>query len=287
MKYGIWRHDDALGNSAEHVYGLSQYLNLNPDENAEIYVEHEFQKYFALCIPGITEKNIKFFPKVFDNLSVSDMMVVWNETLYKSDEFRDILMPSAYAHHGKTYGGMWEDLTVSPETKLVFPKNIYENKHNIPENTIVIQFREENSFWKRIDGSNSEPSRFVDIKTFFEIALHYANLGYKVYRIGDKNQTPMPIHENIVDFAMFENKNILDDLYLLSKSKVFISTDSGLWPMVAGMKKNMVLTNMTSCQFKMSIVDWLPKETTIVHFKKNFVYDNTIDEIINSTNKFL
>jgi putative glycosyltransferase (TIGR04372 family) len=287
MKYGIWRHDDALGNSAEHVYGLSQYLNLNPDENAEIYVEHEFQKYFALCIPGITEKNIKFFPKVFDNLSVGDMMVVWNETLYKSDEFRDILMPSSYAWHGKTYGGMWEDLTVSPETKLVFPKNIYENKHNIPENTIVIQFREENSFWKRIDGSNSEPSRFVDIKTFFEIALHYANLGYKVYRIGDKNQTPMPIHENKVDFAMFENKNILDDLYLLSKSKVFISTDSGLWPMVAGMKKNMVLTNMTSCRFKMSIVDWLPKETTIVHFKKDFIHDNTIDEIINSTNKFL
>jgi putative glycosyltransferase (TIGR04372 family) len=287
MKYGIWRHDDALGNSAEHVYGLAQFLDVNPDENPTIYVEHEFQKYFAMCIPGITEKNIKFLPKVFDNLNLDGMLKFWSENLYKTDEFRDILMPSAYAHHGKTYGGMWEDLRLSPETKLVFPNHLYQNKHNIPENTIVIQFREKNSFWKRVDGSDSEPSRFVDIKTFFDIAIHYANLGYKVYRIGDKNQTPMPPHENIVDFAMIENKNILDDLYLLSKSKVFISTDSGLWPMVAGMKKNMVLTNMTSCQFKMSIVDWLPKETTIVHFKKNFVYDNTIDEIINSTNKFL
>ena len=122
---------------------------------------------------------------------------------------------------------------------------------------------------------------------FFKLSIHYANLGYKVYRIGDKNQTPMPEHENIVDFAKIEDKNIMDDLYLLSKSKVFISTDSGIWPMVGGMKKNMVLTNMTSCMNKMSIIDWLPKETTKVHLKKNFIYDNTLDEIINSTNYFL
>ena len=287
MKYGIWRHDDALGNSVEHVYGLAQYLETNPDDNPTIYVEREFQKYFALCIPKITEKNIKFFPKVFDNIGVSDMQNIWVEQFYKSDEFKDILMPSAYAHHGKTYGGMWEDLKSSPETKLRFNEKNYINSHNIPDDTIVIQFRETNTFWKRIDGSGSEPSRFVNIDTFFKIALHYADLGYKVYRIGDKNQTPMPEHKNIVDFAKVENKTINDDLYLLSKCKLFISTDSGIWPMVGGMKKNMVLTNMTSCRFKMDIVNWLPKETTKVHLKKDFIHDNTFEEIINSANLFL
>lgn len=287
MKYGIWRHDDALGNSAEHVYGLAQYLELNPDKEPEIYVEHEFQKYFALCIPNIEENHIKFLPKIFDNLNLTDMLSVWRERMFSSEEFGDIMMPSAYAHHGKTYGGMWEDLVKSPNTTLEFPYHLYENKHNIPDDTIVVQFRESGTFWKRVDGDSSEPSRFVDINTFFKLSIYYANLGYKVYRIGDKNQTPMPEHENIVDFAKIEDKNIMDDLYLLSKSKVFISTDSGIWPMVGGMKKNMVLTNMTSCMNKMSIIDWLPKETTKVHLKKNFIYDNTLDEIINSTNYFL
>ena len=57
--------------------------------------------------------------------------------------------------------------------------------------------------------------------------------------------------------------------------------------MVGGMKKNMVLSNMTSCQHKSSIIDWLPKQTTEVHLKKDFLYDNTFEEIINSANKFL
>jgi len=287
MKYGIWRHDDALGNSAEHVYGLAQYLDVNPDDNPTIYVEHEFQKYFALCIPNINENNIKFFPKIFDGLNIQNIGDILNNNLYGTEEFKDIYMPSAYAHHGLTYNGMWEDLKLSPETRLIFNEENYSNVHNIPSDTIVLQFREKNTFWKRIDGNDSEPSRFVDINTFFNIALHYANLGYKVYRIGDKNQTPMPIHENIVDFTKVENKTINDDLYLLSKCKVFISTDSGIWPMVGGMKKNMVLTNMTSCRNKMSIVDWLPKETTKVHLKANFIHDNTFEEIINSANSFL
>ena len=287
MKYGIWRHDDALGNSAEHVYGLAQYLEVNPDETPIIYVEHDFQKYFALCIPNITENNIKYFPKVFDNMDITSVVGRLQEKLYSTDEFKDILMPSAYAHHGKTYGGLWEDLLLNPKTELKFNDKNYKNIHNLPNDAIVLQFRETKTFWKRIDGDSSEPTRFVNIDTFFRIALHYANLGYKVYRIGDKNQTPMPAHENIVDFAKVENKTINDDLYLLSKSKLFISTDSGIWPMVGGMKKNMVLTNMTSCQNKTSIIDWLPKESTKVHLKREFFYDNTFEEIINSANKFL
>lgn len=287
MKYGIWRHDDALGNSGEHVYGLAQYLDVHPDSDPIIYVEHDFQKYFALCIPNITENNIKYFPKVFDNMDIASVVNRLQEKLYSTDEFEDILMPSAYAHHGKTYGGMWEDLLLNPKTELKFKYENYENTHNIPNDTIVLQFRETKTFWKRIDGDSSEPTRFVDINTFFNIALHYANLGYKVYRIGDKNQTPMPEHENIVDFAKIENKTINDDLYLLSKCKLFISTDSGIWPMVGGMKKNMVLTNMTSCQNKTSIIEWLPKDTTVVHLKKEFLYDNTFEEIIDSANKFL
>jgi putative glycosyltransferase (TIGR04372 family) len=287
MKYGIWRHDDALGNSAEHVYGLAQYLDVHPDDNPTIYVEHDFQKYFALCIPNITENNIKYFPKVFDNMDITSVVGRLQEKLYSTDEFKDILMPSAYAHHGKTYGGMWEDLLLNPKTELKFNDENYKNIHNLPNDAIVLQFRETKTFWKRIDGDSSEPTRFVNIDTFFRIALHYANLGYKVYRIGDKNQTPMPIHENIVDFAKVENKTINDDLYLLSKCKLFISTDSGIWPMVGGMKKNMVLSNMTSCQHKSSIIDWLPKQTTEVHLKKDFLYDNTFEEIINSANKFL
>ena len=110
----------------------------------------------------------------------------------------------------------------------------------------MIQFRERGTYDKRIDGANSDLDRFVDHKVFHEIATHFADLGNIVVRLGDKNQVPMPKHKNIIDLPFYENKTMMDDLFVMSKSKVFISTDSGIWPIAGAMRKNMILTNFTS-----------------------------------------
>ena len=288
LKFAIWRHENALGNSAEHTVGLSKFLHLNPDVKPKIYVENEFQKYFALCIKNVKEQDIKLIPKeIFNNINIRNVGTILKNNFFSLDEYKDVHMPEPYAYNGLKYPAMWSDLNYTPESSLEFPHETYQNKHNLPKDAIVIQFREKGTFDKRIDGANSENERFVNIDTFFKISLYYANLGYKIIRIGDSNQKPLPIHENIIDFAHYENKNMMDDLYCLSTCKVFVSTDSGIWPMAAGLKKNMVLTNMTSCKNKMDIVNWLPKETTKILFKKNWVDDNTFEEITEQINAFL
>ena len=94
--------------------------------------------------------------------------------------------------------------------------------------------RERGTYNHRHVGSEEETERFVDPKIFKVIALYFAKEGYKVVRVGDKNQSPFPKHENIFDFALEENTTIQEELYMISKCKLFISTDSGIWPMVGG-----------------------------------------------------
>ena len=101
----------------------------------------------------------------------------------------------------------------------------------------------------------------------------------------------MPKHENIRDFALEDNRTMLDDLYVVSESKVFLSCDSGIWPIIGGMKKNMVLSNMVSASYKSAITDWLPKESTEVLFKSHdeegLWVDNSFEQLKTAVERFL
>lgn len=286
MKYGIWRHENALGNSAEQAVNLGNFIQEKNDKNPIIYVEKDFQKDFALCIPNVREENVMFFDKSFD----IDKL---NITAQNHEFFKDIYMPDVYFYHlPKHYPSVWSDLK-KIKYFLKFPEEIYENNHNLPKKAIVLSIREKGTYDKRVDGANCDPCRFVNIQRFFELALNYANKGYSVVRIGDKNQTPMPKHENILDFALVENRRMLDDLYLINNCKVFLSCDSGIWPMAGGLKKNLVLSNVVSVFSgnvppKYDIVNWLPKETSTVLYKRDQIsIDNTLEELTEAINKFL
>lgn len=299
MKYAIWRHENSLGNSAEHTIGLYKHLLRTKDSDPIIYVEHDFQRDFALCIPGIEPENIKYFEEKHCKL----------DSVPHDKYSSDIYVPNVYRDY-TTYPASWADLIDNPECTLSFPHKHYKNK-KLPKNTIVMHVRERNTFHKRVVGANEEPQRFVNPNTFFEIAEYYANKGIQVVRIGDKNQTPFPKHPNILDFAMEEERTMLDELYMISESRAYISCDSGIWPLVGGMKKNLVLSNITSIFYpinvqvnngkrhlkvqKSAIIDWLPKETTSllvkkVHINENnqmYFLDNSAEQIIQATKRFL
>lgn len=295
-KFALFRHEKSLGNSAEHTIGLYKHLVRNDIKDFEIYVETEFQKYFALCIPFVKPENIKFFPEEH-----------CHSNLHLTEYSKDFYFPNVYREE-MSYPAGWADLTTKPDVTLTFPNYYYKNKKKLPKNAILLQVREANTFDKRVVGANEEPQRFVNVETFFELAEYYANKGYTVVRLGDKNQTPFPKHNNIIDFAMEKNKTMMDDLYMINNCKCFISCDSGIWPMAVGMKKNLVLCNITSplnlsrAEFfgknllykfsKSAIIDWLPKKTTELLFKKPDKdtlrpLDNIIDEIIKATERFL
>lgn len=299
MKYAIWRHENSIGNSAEQVIGLYKHLVRNPDPNPEIYVEHEFQKIFALSIPFLKEEHIKFLdPEKCDTKN------------FPSDPFsKDIFIQNAYRSH-MTYPGIWEDLSKNPDVTLSFPQRLYIPKRSYEQKIIVMQIREAGTFNHRIVGSNEEPERFVNPETFFELAEYYANKGYLVVRLGDKNQTPAPEHRNIIDLALMSDKTILDDLWFIDNSQLFISCDTGIWPMAGGMKKNLLLCNVMSVfgqleiersekhhgvrylMKKPSIVNWLPSKTATVMVKNPdpqtyHPVDNSLGEILEQAERFL
>ena len=328
-KYAIYRHENALGNSAEQVVGLCRHFNRHKIFNPKIFVEKQFQKDFALCIPGITEKNIAFFdPEIIGHPSDAELNPHTLD-IHFSNAYREHTLPAppdmAEAEYEDnypeifSYPGSWSDLAKDPDCTLEFPYEDYKNKFSIPDGCIAIQFRENGSHFKRVDGAKCDPNRFVNIQTFFDIALYYAKLGYTVVRLGDANQAPMPKHDNIIDFPLYEGRTMLDDLFVLARSSLFISTDSGIWPMAGGMKKNLLLTNLTSVlgwdwktqgvigspgdwtlrPWKPSIVDWLPKKTTTVLHKRLVspsgrdnrealnLEDNSFIEIVTAANHIL
>ncbi len=282
MKYGIWRHESALGNSAEQTVCLADFIDKNKDENPVIYVEHEFQKDFALCIRNVKPENIIFYKNIsgFEK----DMYLPHNVSILP----KDIFMPDLYFENMPNYPSAWKDIK---RLLLQFPYDIYSNNLNLPENCILMSIRESGTYDKRVDGSMWEPERFVNPEIFFNTALHFAEKGFKVVRIGDPNQTPMPKHKNITDLAITKNKTMLDDFFLISKCKVFLSCDSGVWPMAGGMKKPLILSNVCS-PFrshppKLEIVNWLNQGNTKVIFKNRSLKDNTKEELVSAINEFL
>ena len=295
MKYGIWRHENALGNSAEHTFGLARHLKRTGDNDAHIFVEKPFQKAFAMCIPGIKESDISFFK---DLKKMNYATPPWAG--FDNPELSDIYMPDAYPFEN-TYPASWSSLSDGPDETLIFPEDAYNNKHNLPEQAIVISIRESGTYAKRVDGAKSEPERFVDPLKFIALTLDYAEQGHTVVRIGDRKQTPMPKANNILDFALVDDRNMLDDLFLISKSKVFLSCDAGIWPMAGGMKSNLILSNVMSAVEKPAIVDWLPPETSTVIYKRNEklppsdknpkggwrTWDNSFEQLRDAVDKYL
>lgn len=296
MKYGIWRHENALGNSAEQVVNLSWFIKEKNDKDPIIYVEKEFQFYMALCIPNVKYENVRYFDKeklILDELNVDFLD---NEIL------QDIYMPDVYfTGLPLVFPSTWRTLTNS-NFELEFPYSSYENKFRIPEKSIVFHIREKGTFEKRVEGSSEDPERFVNPDTVLDLMTIYADMGFSVVQIGDHNQKRAPKHPKILDLCG-EDTNILDDLYAINNSIVYLSCDSGIWPMVGGLRKNLILSNVTCVysrkkrfrkhklsMLKPEIVSWLPHATSKVLFKRFFkgkFYDNSINELKVSIDSFI
>ena len=281
LKFGIWRHENSIGNSAEHTIGLAHYMkanDINPSD-VEVYVEHEWQKDFALCIDGINEDNIKFFEKEINYHTLQEKPHI--NDIYMP--INDIHMPSVYGFP-LTYDCNWAYIEQQKHLNITlkFDSEAYENRFELPKDAIVLFHREEGTWWKRHDGDLAEPERFVEPEVFHKLAFYYADLGYKVIKIGDKNQIGLAgryssskfgaehEHPNIIDFTKYvEFSNdvqsmvtmeiiktnsrplwtLKDYLYILQNCKAFVSCDAGIWPMAAAMRKNLVFCNVVSTFF--------------------------------------
>lgn len=260
LKFAIWRHENSIGNSAEQVIALAKYLKEKNIKKPEIYVEKQFQKDFALCIPGIEEEDVFFFPKdiIKDQKTLKRYVETSNKNLH---------VPDCYDGFENQYPGTWSYIGSGDglNVTLEFDEKNYENKFNLPKDAIVIFYREKGTWHKRDDGDAFENHRFVQVAPFYKLIYNFAEKGHKVVKIGDRNQLPIPgtylphsngmilQNDNIIDFTKYVDSfgtpmwTMKDYLFLFKYCKVFISCDAGIWPMAAAMRKNLVFCNVTSC----------------------------------------
>ena len=91
-------------------------------------------------------------------------------------------------------------------------------------------YRGENVF------NTSEDWRNTNINTYLKAIKYIISKGGYVFRMGDKNSTPLPSIEGLVDYAHSELKSEEMDVYLGSRNKFCIASSSGYYhiPMFFG-----------------------------------------------------
>lgn len=235
MHYVIYRHDNAFGNSAEQVLCLAQDIKSRKPNEFKILVEQEWQKTFALLIPEVSESQVIVLG---DEIKLAAEMS-WELQGYKK---KDLYIPSYYAAPGtQKYDCGWE--YINP---ISTPTLCYQGDQICPEVDVIIQFRERGTWDRRVDGRLSDPQRDAKTRTFRKLVRYFAKHGYTVGRIGDPNQQFLLKDKNFTDFARDHEQNLERDIQLISRAKLFISTDSALWPIAAGLGAPTLISNITS-----------------------------------------
>jgi len=235
MKFVVYRHDNAFGNTAEQILCLSQAIDNLNDHEFEVLVEHEWQKIFCLLIPKVQKHQVHVLG---NRMGVA----ADNNWIIDGIDRSELKIPSYYAsNETDSYQCGWEHIEPISNPVLSYSGNVGEY-----EADIVIQFRERGTWDRRVDGRFSEPQRDVNSRKFKKLIIHLASLGYTVGRIGDAEQTPLPKSSRIIDYARNCEKNLERDIALIANCKLFISTDSALWPIGIGLGKTTLITNIAS-----------------------------------------
>lgn len=235
MNYVIYRHDNAFGNSAEQVLCLAQEIKSKKTNEFKILVEQEWQKTFALLIPEVRESHVL----VLGDEIKSAAEMNWELHGYNK---KDLFIPSYYANSAtQKYNCGWE--YINP---ISAPTLSYQGNRTCPEIDVIIQFRERGTWDRRVDGRLSDPQRDVKTRTFRKLARYFLKNGYTVGRIGDANQRFLLEDKSFTDFARDHEQNLERDIQLISQAKLFISTDSALWPIAAGLGAPTLISNITS-----------------------------------------
>ena len=231
----IYRHDNAFGNTAEQIICLAQELKKREEPDFTILVEHEWQKTFCLLIPGVDEHQVRVLGYEL-NAAAHENWVI------EGYEKSQLKIPSYYSESGTdSYPCGWEQIESVNQPKL-----FYNGTTSEIQTDIVIQFRERGTWHRRVDGRYSEPQRDVNPRKFKKLVLHLTKMGYSVGRIGDAEQTPLPDLPNFIDFARNFEKDLDRDIRLIDNCKLFISSDSALWPLGIGLGKTTLITNVAS-----------------------------------------
>jgi len=218
-RYLIWRHDGAIGNTAEQVLGLTLHLRPHAHKRT-IVTEFEWQKTLILASPVLSTAQIEVTPGLQPDMN--DM---------------EITVPDVY-RKGNSFPASWERLIGLQEHCLTWPR--------LPELSydVVIMFKS-SRFRHRSESMNLDSHRRVSEKKYTKLIEELARSGLRVARIGGPEQRPLPIQKNVHDLKGID-PTLKSDLDVISSCRVAVFSDSGLWPMAVALGKRTVVSDVVS-----------------------------------------
>jgi putative glycosyltransferase (TIGR04372 family) len=234
LTYIVFRHENAFGNTCEQIINLAILLkkeNLNP-EMVSIAVEHSWQKDLV----DLIDESGKFNVLVLGDRLHESFQTGWANL---PELIKDPILPSYYSNSkNKSYKAGWEwiDPSYLPILK----------KLNGKEFDVVIQFRVKDSWTWRGETGNTDLSRYVNQDNFIELIRQLCELGFRVARIGHGSNEKILEHLNFIDTTLIKEFTLKDQLQLISNARLFISTDSSIWPLGPALGTPTIISNVTS-----------------------------------------
>ena len=126
-------------------------------------------------------------------------------------------------------------------------------------------------------GLDDQSYRDVNPSNYLKGIHEIISRGGLVFRVGDKNVTPLPKIEGLIDYPFSEFKSEFMDIFLASTSKFVIGTSSGFWTAASFFNTPLLMTNylpfLDYYAFNQQSI-FLPK--TVVNENKNIIslYDS-------------
>lgn len=218
-RYLVWRHDGAIGNTAEQVLGLTLHLR-NLTQPKTIITEFAWQKTLILASPVLRTAQIEVIPGLQPDMND-----------------KAIIVPDVY-REDNSYPSSWERLIRLEGGCLSWPQS-----HELTYD-VVVMFKS-SRFRHRSESMNLDSHRRVSERKYSRLTQDLARSGFSVARIGGPEQRPLPAQENVYDFRGVD-PTLKSDLDLISSCKVAVFSDSGLWPIAAALGKLTIVSDVVS-----------------------------------------
>lgn len=237
-RFGLREICNSIGNSIELVLNLYKHV-VRHQISDKILIDYTrpYHKDLLLSVPIFNNKNVKI--RQISPLRNKILRIIsMKNNLYES------------------YPRGWSALVGAPRVRLKIYKQ-YKPKIDIPEKSIAIHLRESGTWGE----GTTEPWRDVDIHPYHNIALKYARKGYVIVQLGTSRMTKFPKHENIIHLSHAPGKRLIDDLYAISRSRLLLASDSGIFPAGFAFGTPTILSNC--CRHLEGWGGWRPGEVIL------------------------
>lgn len=249
-----------------HLFNLEHEIIIKPSPFIDFLL-----KTFVSFLDGLSFINIEFRKKIGKVLNLDQSFYSGKEISFKaSQQFGKNYL---YDHLEKNFksSSEWKEIELKYKSPSL-PMHLKEKAVDFLENNCQDSINKKWIVLHVLDNLNNDYARGANIENYYSAIEYLIQKGFHVFRIGDSSMPKCREIAGLTDLTRITHQNYID-LYLISKSFLFIGTQSGPAYATNLFKKNLLLTNTS---------DWstsLPRKYGNFFIPKTFIRKKNDTEI--------